>query len=64
MLLFIVWIVFIHLEQKMSYHKRVCRNKDVCCTGTPFEKKYVIIFYYIHVLVLFICYLCRSGFFD
>ena len=38
MVIFIIWIVFIHLEQKkLEPHKKVCENKDFCNVMMPSE---------------------------
>ena len=39
MVIFIVWIVFIPLEQKANIksHKKVCENKDFCNEIMPSE---------------------------
>ena len=40
MVTFIVWIVFIRLEQKIQLepHKKVCENKDFCNIVMPSEE--------------------------
>ena len=38
MVMFIVWIVFIPLEQKkIKSHKNICENKSFCNVIMPFE---------------------------
>ena len=43
--IFIVWIVFIPLEQKkLESHKRVCENQDFCNIITPSEDTKILEF--------------------
>ena len=46
MVIFIVWIVFIFLEQKnkLASDKRVCEKEDFCNVNTPFENTIILEF--------------------
>ena len=45
MLMFMVWLVFISLEQKINLsHTKSCKNKDFCGNIMPSEKRTILEF--------------------
>ena len=44
MVIFIIWIVFIPIEQEIESYKKVCENKDFCSVTMPSEDTKILEF--------------------
>ena len=44
MVIFIIWIVFIPIEQEIESYKKVCENKDFCSVIMPSEDTKILEF--------------------